>query len=99
MDLTVALQTYKRRCVTYNIFNPADHRTLVLPLEVAETLRKFIVNPSIVKIFTAVLATERFATTFAATSGSGVCFLIIAQSLKYYKLFYLYVMPVGKKVF
>lgn len=74
----------------YNIFNQADHKALLLPLEVAGTPRKLIVNPSIVQISTALLATEGAAATFACNFRSRVCSPIIAQFLKYYKTFYLF---------
>lgn len=44
------------RCMMYNMFNPADHRTLVLHLEVAEMQRKSVVSPCVVKISIALLS-------------------------------------------
>lgn len=72
----------------------------MLSLEVAEMLRKFIVNPSIVKISTAIFASEGFATTFACNFRQWSVlsyYCTVSEILQNVSPFH--VIPVGKKSF
>lgn len=97
MYFTVALNSYLHGRITYNIFNQADHRTLMLLWK----SQKHWENPSKVNISSALLATEEgVATTFVCDFRQWSVlsyYCTISEVLQNVSPFH--VMPVGKKIF